>query len=506
MIESKHATPSRDVFAGRLHPLTLLFDVLGVIRSYLLPALLLLLITRDFTMALILLVLMTPSVIASLAKYLTFTYEIEGAELKISRGLLHRRHRNIPLERVHDLRIEQTWLQRFFKVVVAYVETAGGEGPEATLSVLSAERAEGLRTAIFAHTPTHAPTNAATQSAEPILLHHVSIFHLLLSSLSYKRMTFSLALSLGFFGLFGIDKILGFASGQDIMNWSGFLLSHTRKVIGESAILLAMMLFAFFVFLFITLAVSMVWSATIFHNFTLSRLGNDLHRAYGLLTRRSSSLPWHRIQILEIEEDLIMRSMGLATVRADTAGSMASAARVSGRDVLLPVISRPKIPEMLPEMLPDVGTETIAWQQVSTFAIRRGTLKGAIFIGLGTIIALSMIPFPFGLAPVLLLPFVYGYNLVQYQYLAYAYGSNYFHTRRGWLRHSTYLIPIRNIQAVTVHQGLFDRRLRLATLKLHTAGQAYTGGGAFIPNIPEQEAYALAARLVHHTAATRYRW
>ena len=74
-------------------------------------------------------------------------------------------------------------------------------------------------------------------------------------------------------------------------------------------------------------------------------------------------------------------------------------------------------------------------------------------------------------APILLLPFVYGYNVVQYQYLAYAYGCNYFHTRRGWLRHSTYLIPIRNIQAVTVHQGLFDRRLGLATLKLHTAGQ-----------------------------------
>ena len=268
MTESKHATPARDVFAGRLHPLTLLFDVLGVIRGYLLPALLLLLITRNFTMALVLLVLMMPSVISSLARYLTFTYEIEGAELKISRGLLHRRHRNIPLERVHDLRIEQTWLQRFFKVVVAYVETAGGEGPEATLSVLSAERAEGLRAAIFAHAPTHASAGAASQSAEPILLHHVTIFHLLLSSLSYKRMTFALALSIGFFGLFGIDKILGFASGQDIVNWSGFLLSHTRRMIGESAILLVMMGCVFFTFLFITLAVSMVWSATIF---TVSR-------------------------------------------------------------------------------------------------------------------------------------------------------------------------------------------------------------------------------------------
>ncbi|MDP7399307.1 MAG: hypothetical protein QF541_20735, partial [Lentisphaeria bacterium] len=79
MTESKHATPARDVFAGRLHPLTLLFDVLGVIRGYLLPALLLLLITRNFTMALVLLVLMMPSVISSLARYLTFTYEIEGA-------------------------------------------------------------------------------------------------------------------------------------------------------------------------------------------------------------------------------------------------------------------------------------------------------------------------------------------------------------------------------------------------------------------------------------------
>ncbi|HZF39912.1 MAG TPA: PH domain-containing protein, partial [Blastocatellia bacterium] len=74
----------------------------------------------------------------------------------------------------------------------------------------------------------------------------------------------------------------------------------------------------------------------------------------------------------------------------------------------------------------------------------------------------------------------------------------------GWAGRSTHIVPINKIQAVEVSQSPFDRRLGLATLIVDTAGQAYTGGGPQISNLPLDEARAVAGALAHRASATRY--
>jgi membrane protein YdbS with pleckstrin-like domain len=65
-------------------------------------------------------------------------------------------------------------------------------------------------------------------------------------------------------------------------------------------------------------------------------------------------------------------------------------------------------------------------------------------------------------------------------------------------------VPIDKIQAVEVRQSPLDRRLGLATLSVDTAGQAYTGGGPQINNLPIDEAREIAGALAHRASATRY--
>ena len=69
---------------------------------------------------------------------------------------------------------------------------------------------------------------------------------------------------------------------------------------------------------------------------------------------------------------------------------------------------------------------------------------------------------------------------------------------------STRIVPIDKVQAVEVSQSPLDRRLGLATLTVDTAGQAYTGGGPEISNLPLDEARAIAWTLAHKASATRY--
>src|SRR5262249_2270428 len=241
-----------------------------------------------------------------------------------------------------------------------------------------------------------------------------------------------------------------------------------------------------------------------FYGFTLSLAGEDLRRRYGLFTRRASSLPRRRIQVLKIEEKMFRRLFGLATLRADTSGSHREHKDDNaGRDVLLPIARRNEVDSLLTTFFPDFDagrTEGGEWRRVSRLAIRRGVIKGAAVCALAAAFLFGAYRQPFALWPLTLLPLVYLISLANYRNLRYTLSERYFCARRGWVGRSTNIVPINKVQAVEIHQSPFDRRLGLATLRVDTAGQAYTGGGPHLGNLPIDEAPALA----HRASATRY--
>ncbi len=259
--------------------------------------------------------------------------------------------------------------------------------------------------------------------------------------------------------------------------------------------------------LVVGLVASIARSFLKFYGFTFSRRGDDLQRSYGLLTQRASSLPRRRIQVLEIEEQLLRRLFGWATLRADTSGShREDEDNNDGRDVLIPLVRRGEVDRLLPIIFDSFKPEDKEWRRVSRLAIRRGTIKGG-FLGLITSAALFLYYGElFALWPLTMLPLAYLISLARYRNLGYAMDDLYLRTRRGWLGRSTHIVPINKIQAIEIQQTPFDRHLNLATLYIDTAGQAYTGGGPHISNLPFAEARFIAAELAHKAAATRYKW
>ena len=113
---------------------------------------------------------------------------------------------------------------------------------------------------------------------------------------------------------------------------------------------------------------------------------------------------------------------------------------------------------------------------------------------------------PWAACPLALLPLFHWAYAASYRQLGYALGADYLQTRRGVLGRSTHIVPLTKIQTVEVTQTPFDKRLGLAAVQIDTAGQAYTGGGPRIANLPLEEARALARTLAHQAAQLRYRW
>ena len=149
----------------RLHPATLLFRVISVARRLALPMAptLLLALTGPAESAPfmygVIVVVVAPSMIGSVARYLAFRYRLGPDELVLRTGVLSRYHRVIPVSRVQSVDVRQDLLQRLFGVAEVHIETAGGasadvfailrgSSAEAVLAVIPLREAESIAEAL----------------------------------------------------------------------------------------------------------------------------------------------------------------------------------------------------------------------------------------------------------------------------------------------------------------------------------------------------------------------
>ncbi|MGH9843730.1 MAG: PH domain-containing protein, partial [Blastocatellia bacterium] len=292
------------IFEGRLHPLTILF---GLKRSarILLPMIPLIFFGKGWGAALAISVAATATIASTLARYFSFRYRIERGELIIESGIIERRHRSIPLERVQEIRVEQGVVHRLLDVVDATVETGGGGGAEATLSVLSRAEYERLRQLVFerssvADGANEPATATAVAAPEDEVIRRLGLRDLIVAGLTSNHLLSAMALA-GALWSFADDIIpdAAYRRAADYLYRNAKLLAVSDLGSAVAAATLGAL-----VVLLIGLVFSVAGTILLFYGFTFSRRGDDLRRRYGLLTRRSSNLPRRRIQVLEIEEKL----------------------------------------------------------------------------------------------------------------------------------------------------------------------------------------------------------
>jgi putative membrane protein len=504
---------------ARLHPLTLFFAGWNALRGFIVPAIVVLVLrrgTRGLEWAPVAGTIAAVALGWAMLKYFTFSYWISdtptGGELIIRSGILARTERQIPLARVQDVRLKQGPMHRLLRVLDVEIETAGGQGAEAKLSVLAQAEATRLRDAIFARREgaavaadsVAAPGTTAVQAPPPRqVLRRVTTRELVLAGLTSNQLASGLAV-VGAAVAFVNDMIGAKNMGPVILK----ILQSVARVRHSAGPAAAPLMAAGVVVLLVAggAIISAVGSVVLFYGFELSLAGEDLHRSYGLFTRHASSLPRRRIQLLRVEEGLLRRLLGLATLHVNTAGSKPTERDdTKGDDVLLPVVRRREVAALVPALFPDsAGRADPAWRRVSRRAVWRGTFRGSVFV-LALTTAVVLIKGPVGLLLLTLIAPVYAVNLLGYRNLGYASDGAFFRTRRGWLSRSTHVVPVRNVQAIVLTQNPLDRRHRVAKVQVDTAGQG-AAAGPHVGNVPWDEAVALATELAQQASEQRYRW
>ena len=92
------------------------------------------------------------------------------------------------------------------------------------------------------------------------------------------------------------------------------------------------------------------------------------------------------------------------------------------------------------------------------------------------------------------------------RYARYALTDNAVFFRSGWLNRNISVVRYNKMQTVALNESPFDRRNRMASIAVDTAGAAQVGHRISIPFLDRDVAGAVARRLSAEASATEFGW
>ncbi|WP_344708987.1 PH domain-containing protein [Sphingomonas humi] len=441
-----------------------------------------------------------------------FSFRVGSDAIRIDSGIVSRNQRTIPFDRVADVSIEQGPLQRVFGIARVTLETGGSAAgkEEGVLDGIALHRAEALREYVrsmrqglgASAVPASAPT-AIAEAETPALF-----------AMDLKRV-----LTLGFFnfslavlaGLFGASQTVGDALGIDpfkrrfwtpILEQNGlgdFLLAHRIGLaIGGAAVLVL-----------VGIATGLLRTVLREFGFRLDRTGNGFRRRRGLLTRTDVSLPARRIQAGLIATGPIRNRFGWRAFKvlslAGEGGGGGGRKGQEGRSnhVLAPLASDAEIAPIASHIGLTVPDASTPWRQVSRGYVTSALALIGIVTGVGAVggllffVALNAPLQAYAWPPLFALAGFLALGLLrwfEWRHTSYALDGERLLIRSGWWSRRTLLLPLRNVQSVTLKESSWSRRFGIASLAVDVAGGR--SGGQILPALPRDQARTIRAELL----------
>jgi putative membrane protein len=508
----------------RLHPWSLLFR-LWSIAKYVIPGGAFIFFSLDsaawkyWTVA-----LSVPAAVGAVVLHLRYRYSLAGEELIIRTGILGRHERHIPFIRIQDIRLIQNPLHRILGVADVKIETGSGEETEATMRVLSLGVVEEIRRRVFKAAERGSQATAATTpvpaerkgekpeagagAVSPVAppptteLLRLSLLDLVKVGLTQGRGWLVVAALLGI-----AWEISDLWSGADWggLDWWKPFSALFRSDLWSVWNLLRLVLLVPAALVVIRL-LSVAWAVVKLWDFTLTRRGDDLRLSTGLLTRVAATIPAHRVQSVAVSETWLQRRFRLVTVRARTAGGIGDEESDPAHRWLAPSLDRDRRDGFIRMLVPGLDLAALRWRGVDPRAARRLLTPWLLILAGGGLIIVANAG-PWGLlAPALLIPLAVIDARRSAAALGYALAPGAVVFRSGWWRRRLRAVESSRIQSIRLTQSPRDRRYRMASIAIDTAGGGSEEDKMKLRYLPEDEARGLRDRLAERVARTRFRW
>ncbi len=393
--------------------------------------------------------------------YVRFRFQITPREVLIDKGVLNRQHRSIPIERIQNVEIRRTVLQRALGLCRVRIETAGGSETEGVLQFVSPETAAHIRRVIRAHQDkrrppagSHSDDEAGSTHAESALqipLREILLAGMFRFSLIYIALIFS---GLQYFSI-QPDQIIEYIAGPNFKD-----LLDSRQLS-----------YVFVIATSVVAAAVLAWLAGIvvtvnrYFGYAVWLSDGKLYRKHGLLATSEGTVPLRRIQLLRLVSNLPMRLLDRARLDLQTMGVDPSQA---GSQVALLLADVSTCRSFGRRLLPNKPFQEPA-ESVSPLHIRRLFVRRMVVL-LTLASAGAYWLSPYVLWSLAAAPLLFAESVARYRRHGYALSDEAVTIRHGLYRLETVLVPYDRIQLLQTSATIFQRRLDLKTIMIDVAG------------------------------------
>ncbi len=449
------------VASRRFHPLTVFFDVGAFLRRAALP-MIVALVRAPSAADIILPAILVIGFAGRLLAWQRRTYSVEGGVLRLDEGVLQRRHRSVPLDRIQQVDVHRSLRHRVFGVATLRVETAGDAGgPEIELNVVGLAEVERLRGLLLAARKSGvaqdgSQTNGDEQGGSSRRIVALGVGEVSLAGLTGAHLGVMLTI------LFWPLQLLDDIPGNQLEDFDPSAFNATAGQLFLVAIVLVPL------WLTLAAAASLLRDA----GFTLDLDGDEVVVRRGLLERREAHVALTRIQMVQISQGLLRRPFRMVAMRIQSAGGSGEASRIS-----IPILPAAAVERVLTEVLPGAAPLPSLTPAPSAAGRRRrarGVVAGLVAASLFGVVASAPVaallvagPLAGGLAA------AGGWALggVWYRALGYGTSPGFVIARRGVISRRTVIVPTAKVQSTRVRSSPFQRAAGLATAYLDVAAR-----------------------------------
>ena len=435
------------------------------------------------------------------------TYELRAGRVIERSGIVSRTERAIEVERIQQVDVERTLLDRVVGTCELRLETAADSGDaELTLRVVSVAEARRLRQLLAQRIDTGVraaadgrrigappeqdhgilvPEDSTEDRAFEEVLVSVPLAHVALAAVTGPRL---LAVPAAIAVLVGF--VFETAAPEQVIDSAGEAV-RGLSITGGVLVFLALLLGTF--------VVAAVLGVLRDGGFTIGQRGSDLVVRRGLTTTRSATVPLRRVQRVTVRRRWLQSALGYASITVHSAGGSrsndGSPTGALDRSLTVPLLPAGEVDALVHRLLDVTATPPL---RVHPPAARRRSVVRGLLGTLGLVLPLTIAAvvferwWVFGIVAGLLVLGV-GSGLLAYRQLASGADDHAVAGRTGALGSTTEISPLRKTQGTTVRSSVFQRRLGLASLAVHVAGPA---GGITLLDLDADVASDLAPTLL----------
>jgi putative membrane protein len=381
-------------------------------------------------------------VLAGLVSWLVTRWRIEDDDLRIETGLLRRQSLRFPLAQVQAIDVVRPGLGRVFRVAELRLRMAGASGGTARLAYVAEHEVEPLRDQLLALARGARRHEVALEPAaepeRPVAEEH------LLTTVPTGQLAASIVLENWWLVLILAGLVAGFAVSP-----------HTaaRALRGAG-------------FVWAISMATFIWRRfNQQYRLSVAEGPDGLHLRGGLVALTAEVIRPGRVQAVRLVEPFLWRPLGWCRVEVDVAGRQRrkgeGEAQRGQLRTLVPVASRPLAVELIDRLVPDRPRE--------------------------------LLPPPRR---------VFWKSPLRYRTLSWGRTETWVVTTSGRLRRVASWVPLEKVQSLRHVQGPLQRRLRLASVHVDTAGK---GVHATLRDRDAAEATRALAELTDLARAARRR-